>query len=57
MLVLPPPSMKLFEEIHIKVVDQKRKNKDTKLCDGTLGFCRECSKVIFYVLLLFCRSK
>lgn len=34
MLVLPPTSMKLFEEIHIKVIDQERKKKDTKLCDG-----------------------
>jgi hypothetical protein len=33
-LVLPPTSMKLFEEIHIKVIDQERKKKDTKLWDG-----------------------
>jgi hypothetical protein len=32
--IVLPTSMKLFEEIHIKVIDQERKKKDTKLWDG-----------------------
>lgn len=48
MLVLPPTSMKLFEEIHIKVIDQERKKKRYEVVRwNTSCFCRECSKLYF----------
>lgn len=54
MLVLPPTSMKLFEEIHIKVIDQERKKKRYEVVRwNTSGFSRECSKYFMYYYYYF----
>ena len=46
--------MKLFEEIHIKVIDQERKKKRYEVVRwNTSGFSRECSKYFMYYYYYF----